>query len=127
MGIDKASPRRPEFSRQHRGPLIQGLNNVGIPAVWGWGGGGSISMPRSADKAWTLIKIQNSDYPFGVDGEFTLTYTFPAGKSGEKKRAAPPAPRGEKEKEDRFDVNDVASKIADPAVRVSPHFSQAGC
>ncbi|MGA2888651.1 MAG: hypothetical protein ABSE51_11410 [Terracidiphilus sp.] len=96
---------------------IKGLNNVGFPAVWGWGGSNIISMPRSADKAWTLMKIQNSAYPFGVDGEFTLTYTFPAGKSNQKKRATPPTLPGEKEKEDSFNVNDVASRITDPAVK----------
>jgi hypothetical protein len=85
---------------------------------WGWGESDPITMPRTPDKAWTLIKIQNSEYPFGVDGEFTLTYTFPAGHSNQKKKAAPrSAPAGEKDREDTFDVKQASLQIADPAVR----------
>jgi len=76
-------------------------------------------MPRTPDNAWTLIKVQSTAFPFGVDGEFTLTYTFPAGKSGQKKRTVRPLLKGEgeKDKEDSFDVKGVASRIAEPAVR----------
>jgi hypothetical protein len=101
------------------GMQIQGPFNPGGPSVWGWGGDSLVTMPRSADNAWTLIKVQSTAFPFGVDGEFTLTYTFPPGKSGQKKRTVPPALRGEgeKDKEDSFDVKAVASRITDPAVR----------
>jgi hypothetical protein len=93
---------------------IKGLNNVGFPAVWGWGPGGAISIPRSADKKWTLIKVVNSGDAFGIDGEFTLTYTIPKNSAGHPKKDATIPPR-KKESEDS--LLGIAEKIADAKVR----------
>jgi hypothetical protein len=71
-----------------------------------------------SDNSWTLVRVTppSANAEFGVDGEFTATYTVPSNVSGSASGAAgggPPPKRGEREPEEE----DVGDRITDTAVR----------
>jgi len=103
------------------------------PLSWLWQGGAEpqVWIMGSQDPGWTLIKIQfpTSGYP-GIDGQFTLVYSFPPGyqpsilRYGDSLNGSPSSPGPseklnfpQREKEDEFNAAVVASRIADPEVK----------
>ncbi len=112
-------------------PLPWPEGATGVKAIsgptWGWqsGAGPTTYLLVSQDPGFTLIKIQmpTSTYP-GTDGQFSLVYSFPAGKKPhDVSKAQPPGPApsdkpaGSGENEDQFNVADMAARIADPDVK----------
>jgi hypothetical protein len=68
----------------------------------------------SEDKGWTLIDVKfPPNGEFGVDGSFTVEYSFPAGHKAPPKRTVRP-PEGATAKETQFTAADFAAKVKDP-------------
>ena len=108
----------------------------GTNLMWPWQDGDiHVSVVRSAppEPPLTLIKVKfppnsptgGTATPFGavwagvgVDGQFTLEYSFAPGHQAKPRKPAPPAHAREKEeKEDGFKLDYVTSRIVDPATK----------
>jgi len=70
---------------------------------------------RTSDPGWTVIEVRfPDDGHYGVDGHVDLLYEMSGGyRADEEKRAAPRPP----EKKTEFNLDQITSRIADPAVR----------
>jgi hypothetical protein len=97
-----------------------GAKVVGPSEFFSWQDQKTIgSIKTSADPGWTLIDVKfPPDGEFGVDGQFTVEYSFPPGsKKHAAPRAAMPISARVNEKEaDSITLAEVVSKIKDPTL-----------
>ena len=84
--------------------------------TWAWDKSNISRVSFMQSKDWVVVKIRPRDpkNPFGVDGEFTVDYTLPAGKK--EKQAAAPEGRP-KAREAEREGRDLGANISDPAVK----------
>jgi hypothetical protein len=103
-------------------PWPGGATDVKLVAgnFWAWqNAGGQAAVMRSPEPGWTLIKVTlpTGVVEPGMDGEFTLQYTFPGDQVVvRKKDTAPPASK-KTESEDKYSSDMFTSRIADPAAK----------
>jgi len=84
--------------------------------AWAWDKSNMSHVSFVHSKNWLVVKIRPHDAttPFGVDGEFTVEFTLPAGMKA-KKAAAPERPP--KRREAEGESGDLGAKITDPAAK----------
>ena len=96
-----------------------GAKVVGQNQFFSWQDQKTIGAIKVSDEpGWTLIDVTfPPNGEFGVDGSFTVEYTFPAGHKRAAPRAGRPASEAPKEKEaDTITIEQVVSKIKDPTL-----------